>query len=414
MQHGESEEHQAEDCHDPECGCRGKQPRTQEEWYEVGAEVKRSRAVQGKEETEDEEGRRGQSPGRGTEEIEPKQNIWEGNGDAARGEYRGWNADSESKYCIGCSRTCKALSKHLVKGTHIIAWELDASSPLRIRNTMFECTDCRAIRVDIEATETRRAYFTQELKSLAEGFELYNGDEEELKERRAKANRARRNRERESRCEERKRCHRHRNENEGSNLHCTRCGSGPSTTPDGLTCGCNRGWGCWEEGDAANKCVGCGTGLPMAKMAGGITYFSEASDSSWCCEPCNMIETEIDDLEEKLKETNKKLEEACQTAETAIRINSMWAASSASGVSRRAREERCGLNGAWGSREEGEGASSPKNGSKIKAGRCGKRRKATEAKAKKAKRKEREEGRREGGHFCRPGEQGEKQQWQQQ
>ena len=53
-QHGESEEHQAEDCHDPECGCRGKQPRTQEEWYEVGAEVQRSRAIQEEEEAEGE------------------------------------------------------------------------------------------------------------------------------------------------------------------------------------------------------------------------------------------------------------------------------------------------------------------------------------------------------------------------
>ena len=58
----------------------------------------------------------------------PVQTSWEGSGDDARGSYRGWNTDaSESEYCIGCTRTCKELSKHLSPGTHIIAWKLDES-----------------------------------------------------------------------------------------------------------------------------------------------------------------------------------------------------------------------------------------------------------------------------------------------
>ena len=114
-------------------------------------------------------------------------------------------------------------------------------------------------------------------------------------------------------------------------------------------------------------------------MAGGITFFSEERDSGWCCEPCNTIETEIDDLEDRLREANKRTEEAWETAEAAIKINNLWAMKSATGVSRRAQGEGGSVNEASGSREEERGATSPRNNSKAKAGRLEDKKGAAEA-----------------------------------
>lgn len=119
-----------------------------------------------------------------------------------RGSYRGWNTDaSESKYCIGCTRTCKEISKHLSSGTHIIAWKLGESSPMCVRNTLFECTECRTERLDIETTGHRRLHIVKEVDDLAAGLGMNDREREELKKRRTKANIARRARDRERRCE---------------------------------------------------------------------------------------------------------------------------------------------------------------------------------------------------------------------
>ena len=131
------------------------------------------------------------------------------------------------------------------------------------------------------------------------------------------ARNARRSRDRESRCEERKRNHRFRNENEGQRSQCTRCGKGLDECPDGLTYGCEN---CRMKGDgqsfdggrsSENTSLGCGAGMPAAKLAGGVSFCSpNEDDSMWCCEPCNTIETNIDELEDRVHNVERGVAEA--------------------------------------------------------------------------------------------------------
>ena len=62
--------YQAEECQDPRCGCRGKQPSTQEEWEEAWAKAQRSQDIYDETKEEEEEERRVYSPGRDMDEIE--------------------------------------------------------------------------------------------------------------------------------------------------------------------------------------------------------------------------------------------------------------------------------------------------------------------------------------------------------
>ena len=77
-----------------------------------------------------------------------------------------------------------------------------------------------------------------------------------------------------------------------------------------MTNGCKE---CRKDGDhvhgddpARDFCVGCGTGLPGAKMAGGIR-FCEANegDGTWWCEPCDTIEGSLEELEDKVLEAER-------------------------------------------------------------------------------------------------------------
>ena len=65
--------------------------------------------------------------------------------------------------------------------------------------------------------------------------------------------------------------------------------------------------------------------MPAAKLAGGISFHSpNEEDSGWCCEPCNAIEINIDELEERVNEAERRAEAAWETAEVAIKICNHW------------------------------------------------------------------------------------------
>ena len=86
-----------------------------------------------------------------------------------------------------------------------------------------------------------------------------------------------------------------------------------------MTNGCEK---CRTSGDHIHGddpirdfCIGCGTGMPAAKMAGGIRFCeADKEDGTWWCEPCGSIEGSLEELEDKVLKAERTVEEAWKVA----------------------------------------------------------------------------------------------------
>ena len=237
-------------------------------------------------------------------------------------------ASRETKYhriCSGCMRTQEEIHREHKATNCVRIWEVEGAP-----GYIIECIDCRTERKKIEEKRRQRTalkqYVEEQLATIGirekgrvdeitnafgveTGTEPADGSEGSARLRRLKD-------------DQRQRCKERRLLQVQKGRHvpqCTRCCKGPTDSmPDSIVVGCDE---CRLAGDHLHGldplrdfCMGCGTGMPTAKMSGGIRFNRKGDEEgTWWCDPCDITACAIQKLESELEEATKAADEAWKT-----------------------------------------------------------------------------------------------------